>query len=123
MIKSYRREENGLQAELVDNDEPAQDIQERLTETQRIRAETEKRVKALRSKLGIDGRLNLLRLAKDKYLQLRMNASSLRTRIVQRSRERKFELERLQRSYRNALNGKQLYSYCYHDEMTHLYSL
>lgn len=105
LVSTYRHEENTLQAELLDDDVAVQEIQEKLSETRRVRAETESRIKRLRSKLAIDGRLNLLRLTQDKYVQLRMNASSLRTRIIQRSRERRFELERLQQSYRNAMNG------------------
>lgn len=63
-------------------------------------------MKLLRSRLGLDSRLSLLRLHKDKYLRLRMNARSLHARIVQRLRERRFELERLHQSFRNVLNGE-----------------
>lgn len=105
LVSTYRHEENTLQAELLDDDMATQEIQEKLSETRRVRAETENRIKRLRSTLGIDGRLSLLHLTQDKFIQLRVNASSLRARIVQRSRERKFELERLQQSYRNAMNG------------------
>lgn len=75
--------------------------------------ETESRVKILRSRLGVDERLNLLRLRKDNYLRLRMNAQSLRARIVQRLRERKFELEHLHQSFRNVLNGEPYLAFDY----------
>lgn len=108
LVEAYRSEEVHLQAELLvmDGTTSVIETQEKLTAAHKIRVETEARVKLLRDRLGVDGRLNLTRLINDKYLQRRMNARTLKMRILQRLRERKFELERLQHSYRNVLNGK-----------------
>lgn len=106
VVEAYRSDEAELQQALFDRDVPITDTQERLSTIRQVRAETESRVKLLRSRLSVDGRLDLSRLSKDKYLRLRMNARNLKARIVQRLRERKFELERLQHSFRNVLNGK-----------------
>jgi hypothetical protein len=58
--------------------------------------------------LGVDGRLNLQRLTTSPYIRQRVNALALKKRIRDRLRQRKFELERLERAYRQASNGKQL---------------
>lgn len=107
LVESYRSEEVQLQAELLAarTDTPIIETQEKLTAAHQVRIETEEHVKLLRDRLGVDGRLNLTRLINDRYLQRRMNARNLRMRILQRLRERKFELERMQHSYRNVLNG------------------
>lgn len=108
LIESYRSEEVQLSAELLvgNNVMPMSETQEKLSAIRKIRIDTEERVKILRNRLSVDGRLDLARLIKDKYLQRRMNARTLKMRILQRLRERKFELEQMQHSYRNVLNGK-----------------
>ncbi|KAJ3475061.1 hypothetical protein NLI96_g12083 [Meripilus lineatus] len=110
LIESYRSEEVQLSAELLvgNNVMPMSETQEKLSAIRKIRIDTEERVKILRNRLSVDGRLDLARLIKDKYLQRRMNARTLKMRILQRLRERKFELEQMQHSYRNVLNDKKL---------------
>jgi hypothetical protein len=56
--------------------------------------------------LGVDERTDLARLQGSKYLQHQVNALALKTRIRDRLRQRKFELERLERAYRQSANGK-----------------
>ncbi len=63
-------------------------------------------IKLKLTQLGVQDRQDYENLKTDKFLQLRMNARALKMRIRQRLRERKFELERLERTYRNAVNGK-----------------
>jgi DNA-binding transcriptional regulator YbjK len=55
--------------------------------------------------LSVDGRLNLQNLRESKYLQLRMNARALKSRIRSRLQQRKFELERLERAYQHNSSG------------------
>lgn len=55
--------------------------------------------------LGIDGRVDLMKLRQDFFLRLRMNALALKQRIRDRLRQRKFEIEKLERSYRRNANG------------------
>jgi hypothetical protein len=62
-----------------------------------------------RSALGVHDKADLLKLQKDAFLQLRMNALALKHRIRDRLRQRKFEIEKLERSYRRSTNG--LYSW------------
>ncbi|KII84699.1 hypothetical protein PLICRDRAFT_117578 [Plicaturopsis crispa FD-325 SS-3] len=56
--------------------------------------------------LGANERSNLKRLASNEYVRVRMNARALKKRIRDRLRQRKFELERLERAYRHTVNGK-----------------
>ncbi|RDB18751.1 hypothetical protein Hypma_014627 [Hypsizygus marmoreus] len=56
--------------------------------------------------LGVNGRANLKNLEKNKFLQARMNALALKQRIRARLRERKFELERLERAYRHTQSSE-----------------
>jgi len=55
--------------------------------------------------LNVDGRLSLQNLRESKYLELRMNARALKSRIRSRLQQRKFELERLERAYRHNSSG------------------
>ena len=73
----------------------------------RLRREAlEARLKKCKSALGVDGRQNLAKLVNNEYLKLRMNARAIKTRLLQRLQKRKFELERLEKSYRNVMNGE-----------------
>ena len=65
--------------------------------------------------LDLAGHANLAALKNDEYLRLRMNAKALKMRIRQRLCERKFELERLERDYRNASKGTSLSTSSVHD--------
>ncbi|KIJ08163.1 hypothetical protein PAXINDRAFT_28917, partial [Paxillus involutus ATCC 200175] len=56
-----------------------------------------------RAALGVSDRANLAALKRNVYLQVRMNARAVKTRIRERLRQRKFELERLERAYRTTL--------------------
>ncbi|KAH7905169.1 hypothetical protein BJ138DRAFT_1231768 [Hygrophoropsis aurantiaca] len=56
------------------------------------------------SALGVHEKANLAALKKSAYLRVRMNARALKTRIRNRLRDRKFEIEKLERSYRQTVN-------------------
>lgn len=55
--------------------------------------------------LGVDQLTVLATMKKDKYLITRMNALALKERLRDRLRQRKFEMERLERNYRRTMNG------------------
>ena len=59
--------------------------------------------------LGVDQCAVLLSLKTNKYLTARMNALALKHRLRDRLRQHKFEMERLERSYRRTMNGMLLY--------------
>ncbi|KAG2741772.1 hypothetical protein P692DRAFT_20750394, partial [Suillus brevipes Sb2] len=56
--------------------------------------------------LGTEDKVNLEKMKKDLYLTVRLNALAVKTRIRDRLRQRKFELERLERSYRATVNAE-----------------
>jgi hypothetical protein len=59
-----------------------------------------------RAALGVDERAHLASLRRSAFLRIRMNARSLKHRIRDRLRQRKFELEKLERAYRHTVNGQ-----------------
>ncbi|KAG2109214.1 hypothetical protein DEU56DRAFT_874510 [Suillus clintonianus] len=59
-----------------------------------------------RAALGTEDKVNLEKMKKDTYLTVRLNALAIKTRIRDRLRQRKFELERLERSYRATVNAE-----------------
>ncbi|KAJ7117187.1 hypothetical protein C8R44DRAFT_832432 [Mycena epipterygia] len=61
--------------------------------------------------LGVHKQQSLRKLGKSKYLNLRMNARALKRRIRDRLRSRKFELDKLERSFRRLVNDQKLYSH------------
>lgn len=55
--------------------------------------------------LGVGQATVLATMKKDKYLVTRMNALALKECLRDRLRQRKFEMERLERNYRRTMNG------------------
>lgn len=55
--------------------------------------------------LGVSQTTMLRTLKQNKYLLARMNALALKHRLRDRLRQQKFEMERLERSYRHTMNG------------------
>lgn len=82
------------------------DVPEKL---ERLRAQHSRFVDSLRRKraaLGVDERAHLALLRQNNFLRIRMNARALKHRIRNRLRQRKFELEMLERAYRQTINGE-----------------
>lgn len=78
-------------------------------ELERLRAQHSRFVDSLRRKraaLGVDERAHLALLRQNNFLRIRMNARALKHRIRNRLRQRKFELEMLERAYRQTINGE-----------------
>lgn len=75
-------------------------------ESSRAHLKRLERSRALKfSTLGVDESIALVTLKSNKYLTARMNALALKHRLRDRLRQRKFEMERLERSYRRTMNG------------------
>jgi len=66
-----------------------------------------------RAALGVHQRASLTKLMNNTYLTIQMNARALKIRIRDRLRQRKFELERLERSYRQTVNSMFTFLYFY----------
>ncbi|KAF9456434.1 hypothetical protein BDZ94DRAFT_1302530 [Collybia nuda] len=63
-------------------------------------------IKQKRDALGVDGRASLAKLKDNKFLHLRLKASALKKHIRTRLRDRKFELEHLERAYRHTTSNE-----------------
>jgi hypothetical protein len=84
--------------DMADLSEQLQDAREHLT---RLEHGYDRKKNAL----GIGEQANLRMLQRDTFLRLRMNALALKQRLRDRLRQRKFEIEKLERSYRRSVNG------------------
>ena len=69
---------------------------------------TNKAIKDKTSKLSVDEQANLKKLIGNNFLRARMNALAVKQRIRERLRQRKFELESLEKSYRKTVNRLKL---------------
>ncbi|OAX35806.1 hypothetical protein K503DRAFT_696327, partial [Rhizopogon vinicolor AM-OR11-026] len=61
--------------------------------------------------LGVSDQANLKDLWNNAYLHIRMNACAVKTRLRDRLRSRKFEIEKLEHSYRRTVNEMKLHSH------------
>jgi DNA repair exonuclease SbcCD ATPase subunit len=108
-LKARKKEIETLQEELEDKagDQASEiaELQLKLVQAQSRAERLSDNIKSKRQALGVDGRLNLARVANSKFLHLRMTAYSLKKRISDRLCARRFELERLDRAYKQNSNG------------------
>jgi hypothetical protein len=61
-----------------------------------------------KASLGISEQADLVKLKQNSFLRLRMNALALKQRVRDRLRQRKFEIEKFERSYRHGTNRKNI---------------
>ncbi|KAJ7097300.1 hypothetical protein B0H15DRAFT_920938 [Mycena belliarum] len=66
----------------------------------------ERKLRQKESALGVEEKQSLNGLVNSRYMQLRMNARALKRRLRDRLRARKFELDRVERSFRRLVNGE-----------------
>jgi chromosome segregation ATPase len=108
-LKAQKKAMEAIQEELEDRaDDGSSDIAELQLELSQARSKAEKlshTIKCKKEALGVDGRLNLARVANSKFLHLRMTAHSLKKRIRDRLCARRFEVERLDQAYKQNSNG------------------
>jgi hypothetical protein len=100
-----RRYEGMLESGVYEEGLDVIDVTLYLEELTKKDISVEQAIKQKKKSLDVDGRLSLHNLLDDKFLQLRMNALALKNRIRIRLRQRKFELEGLERAYRHSQNG------------------
>jgi hypothetical protein len=106
-VKDHQQRIHDLEDQLAS---PGQlDVTEIRTEISESRASRTRLTETVRRKkaaLGVGQRAALKKLKDSVFLQIRMNARTIKTRLRDRLRQRKFELERLERSYRQVVNGE-----------------
>ncbi|KDR74548.1 hypothetical protein GALMADRAFT_70781 [Galerina marginata CBS 339.88] len=106
--KELEEYENILDSGEYEDGQDASTVQAYIEELQNKIKKTKKTIDNKRAKLSVDGRLNLSRLIGNEFLKMRMNALALKQRIRDRLRQRKFEIEGLERAYRNTVNQAKL---------------
>ncbi|KAJ7845029.1 hypothetical protein B0H14DRAFT_2358311, partial [Mycena olivaceomarginata] len=74
-------------------------------------SKAEKQLHERETALGIQEHQALRKLGKSTYIRLRMNARALKRRLRDRLRARKFELDKVERSFRRLVNDQKLYAY------------
>jgi hypothetical protein len=94
----------GNYAEDTNFEEVEEDLEECRAKLSQIRTSIAKK----KNLLSVDGRLNLSKLMGNVFLKQRMNALALKQRLRDRLRHRKFELENMERAYRNTVNHAKL---------------
>lgn len=80
--------------------------QSALEEAINMRDKAEAAVGQAEQKLGVHALVQLRQLLNNPFIIARMNALAVKLRLRERLRARKFELERLERSFRKQTNGK-----------------
>ncbi|EIW73918.1 hypothetical protein CONPUDRAFT_160579 [Coniophora puteana RWD-64-598 SS2] len=65
-------------------------------------------IKRQKSNLGVDGRRKLSNLEGNLFLLTRLKALAVKTRLRDKLRQRKFELTKLERAYRQSVNERRL---------------
>jgi hypothetical protein len=108
----YKDQINELETMISGGDYPEgldlEEVQDTLEECQAKLAKLRTSMANKKNKLSVDGRLNLSKLLGNEFLKKRMNALALKQRLRDRLRNRKFELENVERAYRNTVNHAKL---------------
>ena len=103
--------EAGLMGDWVDEGHDVTELALRLESAHNKVHNLEMALLKKKEALGVDDKVNLKKLMNNAYLRVRMNALALKTRIRDCLRQRKFEPERMERSYRNSINEWKLRSH------------
>ena len=88
-----------LERQLIEGSGDPEHLYMRLGELRAQRFKIITAIQCKRSALGVNERVQLSQLSHNKFLQLCMNARALKQRLRDRLHLRKFELDRLERSY------------------------
>jgi hypothetical protein len=94
-----------LEARLLDGTDDIDTLLDQLRSAHAKKAKVSATLNRKTTALGVSERDDLRRLVNSAFLRVRMNARALKHRIRDRLRHRKFELERLERSYWHTVNG------------------
>ena len=81
------------------------ELSEQLRDGRNHLAQLEQGLARKKRALGVGEQADLRKLQQNAFLRLRMNALALKHRLRDRLRQRKFEIEKLERSHRHSVNG------------------
>lgn len=82
------------------------DVIHQLQDARQHLSKLEQGIHRKRTSLGVSEQADLVRLKENSFLRLRMNALALKQRLWDRLCQRKFEMEKFERSYRHGTNRK-----------------
>lgn len=114
-LKNSRQHVRRLETQVIKDTARGSDVVEMALELQELREGCISMAEAVRQKraaLGVGQRTALRRIQDDAFLQLRVNARTLKTRIRDHLCQRKFELEPLERSSRRVKGDKVSFCLC-----------
>lgn len=123
VVEGYLEDEANLQRKIdsaiaLGNMYALGDLVANLGTSQATKWKTQEIIDRKTERLGLPEQENLKAIAASEFLRLRLNALALKTRLRQRLRERRFELARLEQSYRNAVNGELFKAYSIRQSLT-----
>jgi len=112
--KSFSVELGGLDDQLISgvygDDMSVEDVLAACKVIMKKQGVIDANIKTKKKRLGVKDQEDLKNLMGNKFLQLKLYARALKQRLRDRLRNRKFELERLERAYRQlSSNGKQFF--------------
>jgi hypothetical protein len=81
-------------------------VVQQLQDTRQHVSKMEQGLHQKRTLLGVSEQADLVKLKESSFLRLRMNALALKQCIRDRLRQRKFETEKFERTYRHGTNRK-----------------
>jgi hypothetical protein len=105
-LDAHKETIRALENLLNDGTGDAVDAGIQLRESRTSCARLTQSIRQKRAALGVSERATLQRLKSNVFLRIKMNARAVKWRLRDRLRQRKFELERLERSYRHTVNGQ-----------------
>jgi hypothetical protein len=114
--KAVMKLEGRLAADTLDD---VGGLSEQLQDARRHLVSLEQGLHRKKTMLGVNEQADLHRLHNDAFLRLRMNALALKQRLRDRLRQRKFEIERLERSYSHNANSMLTRNIIYNMLMRH----
>ncbi|KAJ7795836.1 hypothetical protein B0H14DRAFT_2620574 [Mycena olivaceomarginata] len=114
-VKKQADHVNRLRAKFLaaaeDADEEADYYQVEFDKADAARAKAEKTLREKERALGVGERRALNKMSHIQYYNARMNARATKRRLRDRLRQRKFELDLVERSFRRLVNEQKLYSH------------
>ncbi|KAL0567903.1 hypothetical protein V5O48_014089 [Marasmius crinis-equi] len=110
-LNILKDQKDNLEQAILDIDSKDWDVNvQKLPVVTKQIAETEKQVRQKELLLGVEETQEIRHLMSSPYLRERMNALAIKTRLVAHLRSRKFQQDRLERSYRKQTNEEKIHT-------------
>ncbi|KAJ7138032.1 hypothetical protein C8R44DRAFT_607596 [Mycena epipterygia] len=110
MVKTMRKRVADLKVSFLEaveeNDPDVPLVQVQVQSAEEALSAAVKKLRQKEAALGMHEKQALTHLGKSKHMGFRMNARALKRRIRDHLRSRKFELDKIERSFRHLVNGK-----------------